>query len=131
MLYRYSLTSEEHVRAETGYLAKVSIDKQRHIMIDPQLNAYVVEVDRSPRLLTQLPAVKPNRWQINGEWLYYTAHKENTALLHRVNIDTGKAEHKELAKNRFRLNFDLSHSESKLAVVKSRLADSDLVEVRR
>ncbi|ALS97878.1 winged helix-turn-helix domain-containing protein [Lacimicrobium alkaliphilum] len=128
VLYRYSLTSEEHVRAETGYLAKVSIDKQRHIMIDLQFNAYLVEVDRSPRLLTRLPAVTPNRWQINGDWLYYTAHKENTALLHRVNIVTGKAEHKELAKNRFRLNFDLN--QTRLTVVKSRLADSDLVEVR-
>jgi len=131
VLYRYSVTTREHVRKESGYQAMLSIDKQRDIKIDAQLNAYLVDAHHPPRLLAQLPSVAPNRWQVRGDWLYYSAHTENLAFLHRVSISTGKTESERLAKNRFRLNFDLNHSETTLAIVRSRLADSNLVEVRR
>lgn len=130
VLYRYNLKDKQHVRKQSGYLARANIDKQREIMVDQDLNAYLLETDRPPRLLTRLPAVTPNRWRVSGDWLYYTEHKENLAFIHRVNLHTGQKEAKQLAKNRFRLSFDIHHNEKTMAIVRSRLADSNLVEVR-
>ena len=131
VLYRYSVETNEHVRGESGYRAMLSIDGHRTIMVDDQLNAYLVEADNSPRWLAQLPSMAPNRWQVRGDWLYYSAHQENLAFLHRVDISSGATESRYLATNRFRLNFDFNQSETNLAVVRSRLAQSNLVEVRQ
>ena len=51
------------------------------------------------------------------------------AHMTRIDIDTGEKESRTLAKNRFRLNFDIHPSGDRILVVKSLLAENNLVKV--
>ncbi|WP_193163726.1 winged helix-turn-helix domain-containing protein [Microbulbifer hainanensis] len=128
-LYRYSVDSGDSELVMRNYIAVVPVDKQRSIRLDTQNNAWLFLGEQKLRKLIQLPSASPNRWQIRGDWLYFTAHEGNLAVMQRLNLKTGTLERRELAKNRFRLNFDLPPTAERMLAVKSLLAESNLVKV--
>ena len=128
-LYRYGVQSGITDTLLRDFVAAVDIDGERSIRIDAQHIAWLFRGDHAAEQLAELPSVSPNRWQALNGWLYFTAHEGNLAVIHRVNLETGDRERKVLAKNRFRLNFDLSDDGQRAFFVKSLLAESNLVKV--
>ena len=129
VIYRYSLETGVSKPMLQGYITEKLLADETRLRVDSQLNVWRYRDTGPATKLTVLPSPSPNRWQLRGNWLYYTAHEGNVAIMVRVNIETGKQERRELAKNRFRLNFDLSTSGDRALFVKSLLAESNLVKV--
>lgn len=130
VLYRYELDSGVKVRAQSDIYAKQTLPDNQTLEIDSDANVWRYQANEKPELLTRLPSVSSNRWQVFQNGLYYTGHEENLAYLYRTDIATGLTEKQLIAKNRFRLNFDLSVDGTKLLAVRSVLAQSDLVKVQ-
>ncbi|WP_332035944.1 winged helix-turn-helix domain-containing protein [Microbulbifer sp.] len=128
-IYRYSLASGAVEPVVQDYIASVEIDRENSIQADARNNAWLVTHNKNPELLATLASTSPNRWQVHGDWLYFTEHEGNLAVMQRVNLKTGVRERRELARNRFRLNFDLNAHGDRVLFVKSLLAESNLVKV--
>ncbi|WP_158078537.1 winged helix-turn-helix domain-containing protein [Microbulbifer mangrovi] len=128
-LYHYDLISKATSSLMPGYLANIALNDNRFLRIDGSNKVWLVKPGHDPSLLTELPSVSPNRWQIRNSWMYFTAHEGNMAVMQRINLDSGIKEQVPLAKNRFRLNFDLSEDGERALFVRSLLAESDLVKV--
>ena len=131
-IYRYAMASGASgaiEAVEQGYIASVEIDPAHSIRVDEGNNAWLFTGNDAPELLATLASSSPNRWQVRGDWLYFTEHEGNLAVMQRVNFMTGVRERRELARNRFRLNFDLNASGDRALFVKSLLAESNLVKV--
>lgn len=129
VLYRYELTSNTKIRETTARFSQLSINDELTFVIDQQRNAWIYPDNDEPLFLANLPSVSPNRWQLNGDWLYYPIREENLTFMIRVNITTGETQQHLLAKNRFRINFDMSKDGTNMLTVRSVLAQSDLVKV--
>lgn len=128
-LYRYELTTGRSSSIGQGLLADITLRSGVTLRIDADQKVWRHEENQPPIALTELPSAAPNRWQIRGDWLYFTNHEGNMAVMHRVNLHNGNSERVSLAKNRFRLNFDLSADSERVLFVKSLLAESNLVKV--
>ncbi|WOX03892.1 winged helix-turn-helix domain-containing protein [Microbulbifer pacificus] len=128
-IYRYSLASDTLEPVVQDYIAIVEIDPENCIQVDARNNAWLVTRNKHPELLATITSTSPNRWQVRGDWLYFTVHEGNLAVMQRVNFKTGSRERRELARNRFRLNFDLNAHGDRALFVKSLLAESNLVKV--
>ena len=59
----------------------------------------------------------------------FTHRSGADARMIRIDIDSGEEESRRLAKNPFRLNFDIHPSGDRILVVKSLLAESNLVKL--
>lgn len=59
------------------------------------------------KIIATLPSEIPNRWQVRGDWLYYTEHSGNNAYIHRVSINNEESEQHMLVRSHFRINFDI------------------------
>lgn len=99
------------------------------IEIDFQNRVWVQVGKQDKRQIDTLPSSSPNRFSIYQNWLYYTDRTGNDAYINRVNMDTAEKQRTLLAKNRFRLNFDISPSGEKLLGVRSILAQSNIIKV--
>ncbi|MGP9800778.1 winged helix-turn-helix domain-containing protein [Rheinheimera sp. NSM] len=130
VLYRYELEADVKVRVEPNVYAKLITPNNEALVVDSDANVWRYEANSAPVLLTRLPDVSANRWQVQQNWLYYTGHEENLAYLYRIHITTGATEKQLIAKNRFRLNFDLSADGTTMLAVRSVLAQSDLVKLQ-
>ena len=130
VLYRYELDADIKVRVQNQLYAKQQLADNQTLLIDSDANAWLYQANSEPLLLTRLPSVSPNRWQLNQSALYYTGHEENLAYLYRTDIATATTEKRLIAKNRFRLNFELSADSTTILAVRSVLAQSDLVKVQ-
>ncbi|WP_158684712.1 winged helix-turn-helix domain-containing protein [Pseudoalteromonas sp. T1lg48] len=129
VLYRYELKTNTKVRVDDASYAALEINDGVAIKLDQDLNVWRLSEGKKQNVITQLPSASPNRWQVHGHWLYYTEHEENLAYLHRIDINTGEHKKTLLAKNRYRLTFDLSNDAKTLLGIRSVLAQSDLVRV--
>ncbi|WP_289032048.1 winged helix-turn-helix domain-containing protein [uncultured Paraglaciecola sp.] len=129
VLYRYSIDAQSFIRIDTNAYVIAPIDAARTLHLDADKNLSIKYIDGTSLALGKLPEVSPNRWQLTDSWLYYTSHEENMAMLTRVNLKTGELQSQELAKNRWKLNFSLSQDESRMVIVRSLLAQSNLVKV--
>ena len=130
VLYRYELASDIKVRVEVNRYAQQQLANDVLLVIDSEANVWRYDAGSKPVLLTRLPDISANRWQVQQNWLYYTGHEENLAYLYRIHIATGVTEKQLIAKNRFRLNFDLSADGTAMLAVRSVLAQSDLVKLQ-
>ncbi|WGL15230.1 winged helix-turn-helix domain-containing protein [Microbulbifer bruguierae] len=128
-LYNYDLKSGKSTLIIPGYLADIRLSNERFLRIDADNRAWLMEKDHNPHFIAELPSASPNRWKVRDDWLYFTAHEGDMALMHRASLSNGKSERVALAKNRFRLNFDLSEHSERALFVKSLLAESNLVKV--
>lgn len=97
--------------------------------MDAAQGAWLLDGDTVVGQVATLPAVIPNRWQVERGWLYYTEHRGNDAYMTRLRLEDGRKQRKLLTKNRFRLNFDLHPQGARMIAVRSLLAESDLVQV--
>ena len=130
VLYEYNLDMQQHVRLKAGLIAKRTRSKVESLLLDDEYNLWRFnQKTQSQKLVAQIPSGSPNRWLMHGEYLYFTSRIENVAMINRVHLETGVVEAKELAKNRFMLDFDLASTGEKLIGVKSVLAQSNLVRV--
>lgn len=129
VLYRYEIQSDTKIRDESNLIARYPLDGNQTLIIDSNFKIWRYATGHEPTLLCQLPDVSPNRWKVNGNWVYYTGHEENLAYLYRTNLITATTEKQLIAKNRYRLNFDLSADGATMLAVRSVLAQSDLVRV--
>lgn len=130
VLYRYELASDLKVRVATDVYAQQALSDKYTLVVDSDANVWRYQTQAEPLLLARLPNVSPNRWQVHHNALYYSGYEENLAYLYRIDIATGVTEQELLAKNRFRLNFELSADGKTLLAVRSVLAQSDLVKVQ-
>jgi len=128
MLYRYSLLDNTSTFLMTGYVALLELAENDRLLIDKdyrlwrQLNNELID-------LGQLPSSQPNRLKVVGKHLYFTGREENVNILYRVSLDSAIVTKFELAKNRFKANFDISANQEKLAVVESLLAQSNIIKI--
>ncbi len=129
VIYRYELDTQTTIREEVDHFAKIKVSSSETLLLDDALQVWY-QKDGKKRFLTTLQSASSNRWLMRGEWLYYTTRKENLAYLERVNVYTGAIETQFLAKNRYRLNFDLSADAEVMLAVRSLLAQSDLVKIK-
>lgn len=130
VLYRYELETDVKVRVEPNVYAKLITANNETLVVDSDANVWRYNANTEQTLLTRLPDVSANRWQVQQNWLYYTVHEENLAYLYRTHLATGVTEKQLIAKNRFRLNFDLSVDGTAMLAVRSVLAQSDLVKLQ-
>jgi len=72
----------------------------------------------------------PKRWHIKGNFLYFSQRVGQASELVQINLDNLRIEKAFLAKNRFRLNFALHPHQEKMSVVKSLLAQSNLIKAQ-
>ncbi len=128
-LYRYELDADIKVRAQNQVYAKQQLTDNQTLVIDSEANAWLEQANSEPVLLTRLPSVSPNRWQVYQGALYYTGHEENLAYLYRTDMTTANTDKQLIAKNRFRLNFELSSDGTTMLAVRSVLAQSDIIKV--
>ncbi|SEA22144.1 winged helix-turn-helix domain-containing protein [Microbulbifer marinus] len=128
-LYKHKIGSGKPQLVDTGYIAARQLDESRMLAVDTQQRAWLIEEGEVLRQVAALPSVIPNRWQVSEQWLYYTEHVGNNAYINRINLTSGETERKLLAKNRFRLNFDMHPQSARMLTVKSLLAESDLVRL--
>lgn len=129
VLYRYEFDENMRVRAMPGYFARLDLADGKTLKIDASLNVWIGVEGQLPRLLTQIPHPSPNRWKVNNQALYYTEREENLTYLYRTDLISGETERKLLAKNRFRIQFDLSPDGHSLLGVRSVLAQSNSVKM--
>lgn len=132
VLYRYKVDTAETIRIGEALLYKIEYDDGRLLFVDGQRKVWFTDKPESqaPRLVSQLPSANPNRWSTHEQWLYYPNRQENVTYMNRINLSTGEVEQQFFAKNRFKINFDLTDDGRVLAGVRSKLAQSDLVEIR-
>lgn len=129
VLYRYETTTGNNIRMQEGRVAQLSLSDKQVLSVDSQLTIWKHDNQGSPKILATLPSASPNRWCIVGDELYFTEHEENLAYLNRVNVTTGSHKRILLAKNRYRLNFDILPEGQRLLAVRSVLAQSNLIKV--
>jgi len=129
VIYRYSLESGQEVPVLEGYIAVRQLDDRRMLALDQLRQAWLLEGMKALKIIATLPSEIPNRWQVRGDWLYYTEHSGNSAYIHRISLSNAESEQHMLARNRFRLNFDIHPSSERIVAVKSLLAESDLIRL--
>lgn len=129
VLYYYDLEDKTMVREHADRFAQVPLQNNRQLIVDVNLDVWIFSEDSAPIHLTKLPHSSPNRWKVRGNFLYITERQENLTYLTRIELQTAIRESKLLAKNRFKINFDLSSDERTLLSVRSVLAQSDLVRI--
>ncbi len=128
-LYRHAVSGDRRSAVISGYSAARQIDETRLLAVDGRQRAWLIDGGEVVRQVAALPSIMPNRWQIRGKWLYYTGHVGNNAYMTRVDLETGTEEQRLLARNRFRLNFDMHPHAARIVTVKSMLAESDLIRL--
>lgn len=133
-IYLYSLQTQTKVPFLKGYIAIRNYRENNFIAINENLETWLLSLNNdnefeATKYLGKVGLANPNLWRISNGYLYFTHRTGATAFMTRVDIDTGMQEVKQLAKNRFRLNFDIHPNTDKILVVKSLLAESNLVKV--
>ncbi|WP_175453117.1 winged helix-turn-helix domain-containing protein [Microbulbifer yueqingensis] len=132
VIYRYLPAQDRHERLLDGYSALRFLPDGRAIAIDEHNRAWVMDQHLRPYSTDALGSVasaSTNRWQVKGNWLYFSEHRGNDAFIVRISLNDRTREERLLAHNRFRLHFHLHPREDRLIGVKSMLAESDLVRV--
>ena len=128
MLYKYSILDNTSTFLMRGYVSLVNLGDNSRLLIDKDFHLWRQE-NNALADLGILPSSQPNRFKRVGDYLYFTGRVENTNILSRLSINTGEVKKFELAKNRFKANFDLSADLEKLAVVESLLAQSNIIQL--
>ncbi len=128
MLYRYSLLDDTSTFLMKGYVGLINIAANDRLLIDQSYTLWR-ETNNTLKKLGALPSSQPNRLTLVGNDIYYSGREENTTMLYKLSIVDGSQSKVELAKNRYKANFDLSADHEKLAVVESLLAQSDLIKI--
>lgn len=126
---RVELDQQGHWQVADGFVMLRPLDDQRTLRVDKELGLWLYDADGASTKLGYLPVITPNRWSVHNNWLYVTFHQENQAFMRRIHLLDGRSEEVLLARNRFRLNFDIGADGKRFLVVRSKLADSDLVQV--
>lgn len=130
VLYQYTAETKQYVRVMEGFISQRTLTNGESLRVDENYNVWLKnKTSKEATFVVQLPSVSPNRWVVVEDSVYYTSRKENIAYLNKVNLRTSQQQSIELAKNRFKLDFDLSANAATLIGVKSVLAQSNLVRV--
>ena len=126
-------TSQQHTQIES-YIA-VQHTPEHIVGITAELEAWQLKLIDNKlvpiKKLAKIASAQPNRWLIRGNHLYFTSRQDEFAVLKRININNGQSQQRTLAKNRFRLNFDIDSTSQKILSVESLVAQSDLVKVAK
>jgi transcriptional activator of cad operon len=128
MLYQYSLLDNTSTFLMSGYVGLLNIGLNDRLLIDKDYRLWR-QKNNEVKEIGLLPSSQPNRFELVGNYLYYTDREENTNMLFRLSIDDASLNKVKLAKNRFKANFDISADHEKLAVVESLLAQSDIIKL--
>ncbi|MCW8126662.1 winged helix-turn-helix domain-containing protein [Microbulbifer halophilus] len=128
-LYRHEIAGDRQTALIAGYTAAQAVAGSQMLAVDTERRAWLIDRGAAVRQVATLPSAIPNRWQVHRGWLYYTEHSGNDAYMTRVHLQSGETQRKLLAKNRFRLNFDLHPDGARMLAVRSLLAESNLVRV--
>jgi DNA-binding winged helix-turn-helix (wHTH) protein/dipeptidyl aminopeptidase/acylaminoacyl peptidase len=128
-LNEYSLAKQTSKFVMDKFVAAIGLGKSASLLFDKDYNVFKEENGEIAKI-GQLPSSQPNRFKIiDNEYIYYTGRVENTNILFRIEISTGKREMMEIAKNRYKANFDMSSNQEKLLIVESLLAQSDVIKL--
>lgn len=132
-LYQYSIESKKHSYLASDILALKEIDKDKFVFIDAKNNAWFAEskdrIHNNRKLIGTVTSSFINTWHVKDNNLFYTQRIGLNTILNKINIHTKERAKSILAKNRFRLNFDVHPTQNKVIEVQSLLAQSDIVKV--
>lgn len=128
-IYAHDLTSGAREKIIDDHLALRPLDQGRRLAIDANLNAWLLTPDAPRQKIASVESASPNRWQVVGDKFYYSRREGSHSYLHYQSLagdDRGK---QGIGTNQFRLNFDIHPAGRKMLLVKSLLADSNIVKV--
>lgn len=128
MLYQYSLLDNTSTFLMSDFVGLIELPNNTRLLIDKDFHLWH-EQHQQLRNIAKLPSSQANRIEVVDDMVFYTGREENNSFLYRVNINSGHTDKFEIAKNRFKANFDMSENQEKLAVVESLLAQSDLIKL--
>ncbi len=130
-LYQHDLVSGARVKLMDNRVAIRQLDEGRHIVVDMDQSAWLLVAGSEPQKLATLQSASPNQWQVAGETLYYTTREGNDSFLNASSLTTHSIEKTQIGTNQFKLNFDVHPDGKKMALVKSLLAESNIVKITR
>jgi len=139
--YYYQQATQVPTLIAKNIVAGKPISNQALIVIDNRLIAHKVMLEdlldpiHSNTVLPNqavgmVSTAAPNRWHIKQNYLYFSQRVGQSSELVRINLENFDMEKAFLAKNRFRLNFALHPEQHKMLVVKSLLAQSNLIKTQ-
>lgn len=130
IVYKYHLASAQQEVYLTDYLAFRQSSDDRNFAVNKDRKLVLLEPNQAPQFLTQLGDANINYWRVKEPFVYVMKRNGNTGVdMLRINANSGETEIQTIAKHRFRLNFDIHPTQPKMMVVRSLLADSNIVKV--
>lgn len=130
ILYQYMLASGKTMMIEKGLRGRYVLPDGRVFVLDALHDLYQQNQAGERRLVVNLPLIRQNSWQIQGDYLYFSAHQHQDITLYRRHLMTGVTVQKRLFKNSWSAEFSL-HPQGHKLVISVPLSDhSDLVKVQ-
>ena len=133
-IYQYNLLTNTKIFLLANFVSLRQLNNGNFIAINNKLEAWLVNTNdegqfKQIKVIASVGSANPHRWQIKNNNLYFTHRAGNNALMSKVDLMTGEKQIKQLVKNRFRLNFDMHPLGERMLIVKSLLAESNIIKV--
>lgn len=128
--YRVSLDNTHQDIVQQNIIALRELADGTLFFVDEQLRLFRSNHETPPVFLQTLKHPNINYWRVIGEHVYVMERSGNSAAkLSMQNLLDREMNSQVIAPHRFKLNFDVHPDENKIVVVKSLLAESDIVRV--
>lgn len=130
VIYKVNVHSFKQGKIADGYLGYREGENGRVFAVNADLELVELEGVLVGRKFTRLKHSAINQWRLFGNNIYIMQRSGNTAAeLVRLDVDSGMQDKRIIAPHRFRLNFDLHPTGKTLLIVKSLIAQSNIVKV--
>lgn len=150
VIYAHDFVSSSDKVLAKGLLFIKPLSAARWLIVDEQLNAYLHEKmdDKSEQLegalklplfspdmldqntkFAQLDSVNNNGFHVVDNALYFISNSDGIHLLHKVELETGKRESRDLGFQSVLAQFDIHPDMQKMLLVESSLSQSNLLKV--
>ncbi len=150
VIYAHDFVSSSEKVLAKGLLFIKPLSATQWLLVDEQLSAYLYEKmdDKSEQLVgalkfplfspdmldqntkfAQLDSVNNNGFHVVDNALYFISNRDGIHLLHKVDLETGKRESRDLGFQSVLAQFDIHPDMQKMLLVESSLSQSNLLKV--
>lgn len=130
IVYQYELESNKNNAFLPDHLAYRLSRQGTQFAVNQRRELVKIATDQKVSVIAQLEDPDIDTWRVVEPYAYFMRRKGNSEVeMVRVDIRNGEKKSKLIARHRFRLNFDVHPSRQKILVVRSLLADSNIVKV--
>lgn len=129
-IYKVNTYTRKQQRLHEDYISLRDGPEGKQYAVNANLDLVELNTVGEVRQLTRLKHSSINLWRLHENTIYIMQRAGNTAAeLIRLNLDSGILDSQIIAPHRFRLNFDLHPNGETLLIVKSLIAQSNIVKV--